>query len=147
MDKLGGFHTYLNAQAEEYMISNTDIRYFFDTYYDNFMHSLAWEDHLLEPDSREEWLATLRACADDQQQRCADNQILLEQYLYPLSSNPALLSDEGYDLLLSFCRDFYYSNYTEPALLIRIIDILLPHYEDRSDTESLLFLYICAGFS
>lgn len=25
MDKLGGFHTYLNAQAEEYMISNTDI--------------------------------------------------------------------------------------------------------------------------
>ena len=34
MDKLGGFHTYLNAQAEEYMISNTDIRYFFDTYYD-----------------------------------------------------------------------------------------------------------------
>ena len=41
MDKLGGFHTYLNAQAEEYMISNTDIRYFFDTYYDNFMHSLA----------------------------------------------------------------------------------------------------------
>lgn len=44
MDKLGGFHTYLNAQAEEYMISNTDIRYFFDTYYDNFMHSLAWED-------------------------------------------------------------------------------------------------------
>lgn len=129
------------------MISNTDIRYFFDTYYDNFMHSLAWEDHLLEPASREEWLATLRTCADDQQQRCADNQILLEQYLYPLSSNPALLSDEGYDLLLSFCRDFYYSNYTEPALLIRIIDILLPHYEDRSDTESLLFLYICAGFS
>ena len=129
------------------MISNTDIRYFFDTYYDNFMHSLSWEDHLLEPASREEWLATLRACADDQQQRCADNQILLEQYLYPLSSNPALLSDEGYDLLLSFCRDFYYSNYTEPALLIRIIDILLPHYEDRSDTESLLFLYICAGFS
>ena len=129
------------------MISNTDIRYFFDTYYDNFMHSLAWEDHLLEPASREEWLATLRACADDQQQRCADNQILLEQYLYPLSSNPALLSDEGYDLLLSFCRDFYYSNYTEPTLLIRIIDILLPHYEDRSDTESLLFLYICAGFS
>ena len=53
------------------MISNTDIRYFFDTYYDNFMHSLAWEDHLLEPASREEWLATLRACADDQQQRCA----------------------------------------------------------------------------
>ena len=47
MDKLGGFHTYLNAQAEEYMISNTDIRYFFDTYYDNFMHSLAWEDYLL----------------------------------------------------------------------------------------------------
>ena len=39
MDKLGGFHTYLNAQAEEYMISNTDIRYFFDTYYDNFMQS------------------------------------------------------------------------------------------------------------
>lgn len=76
-----------------------------------------------------------------------NNQILLEQYLYPLSSNPALLSDEGYDLLLSFCRDFYYRNYTEPALLIRIIDILLPHYEDRSDTESLLFLYICAGFS
>ena len=111
------------------MISNTDIRYFFDTYYDNFMHSLAWEDYLLEPASREEWLATLRACADDQQQRCADNQILLEQYLYPLSSNPALLSDEGYDLLLSFCRDFYYSNYTEPALLIRIIDILLPHYK------------------
>ena len=147
MDKLGGFHAYLNAQAEEYMISNTDIRYFFDTYYDNFMHSLSWEDHLLEPASREEWLATLRACADDQQQRCADNQILLEQYLYPLSSNPALLSDEGYDLLLSFCRDFYYNNYTEPALLIRIIDILLPHYEDRSDTESLLFLYICAGFS
>ena len=68
MDKLGGFHTYLNAQAEEYMISNTDIRYFFDTYYDNFMHSLDWEDHLLEPASREEWLATLRACADDQQQ-------------------------------------------------------------------------------
>ena len=29
MDKLGGFHTYLNAQTEEYMISNTDIRYFF----------------------------------------------------------------------------------------------------------------------
>ena len=52
MDKLGGFHTYLNAQAEEYMISNTDIRYFFDTYYDNFMHSLAWEDHLLEPVSQ-----------------------------------------------------------------------------------------------
>lgn len=61
MDKLGGFHTYLNAQAEEYMISNTDIRYFFDTYYDNFMHSLAWEDHLLEPASREEWHATLRS--------------------------------------------------------------------------------------
>ena len=66
------------------------------------MHSLAWEDHLLEPASREEWLATLRACADDQQQRCADNQILLEQYLYPLSSNPALLSDEGYDLFTFF---------------------------------------------
>ena len=47
MDKLGGFHTYLNAQAEEYMISNTDIRYFFDTYYDNFMHSLAWEENIL----------------------------------------------------------------------------------------------------
>ena len=55
MDKLGGFHTYLNAQAEEYMISNTDIRYFFDTYYDNFMHSLAWEDHLLEPAVRNGW--------------------------------------------------------------------------------------------
>lgn len=58
MDKLGGFHTYLNAQAEEYMISNTDIRYFFDTYYDNFMHSLAGGSPSGAA-SREEWLATL----------------------------------------------------------------------------------------
>lgn len=129
------------------MITCEDIRYFFQTYYDNFITSISWEDRLLEPAKREEWLKKLRACADEQQHICAENQRLLETYLYPLGKAPTCLSAECYDLILSFCRKLYYSRYTEPTLLLYIIDILIPHYLQKNDRESLLFLYICGGYA
>lgn len=129
------------------MVTCEDIRYFFQTYYDNFITSVSWEDRLLEPAGREEWLKKLRACADEQQRICAENQRLLETYLYPLKKDATCLSAECYDLILSFCRKLYYSRYTEPALLLYIIDILIPHYLQKNDRESLLFLYICGGYA
>ena len=106
MDKLGGFHTYLNAQAEEYMISNTDIRYFLIltmttsctvspgriTFWSLPAVRNGWQRFAHVQMTSSSAVRTIRYC--------------LEQYLYPLSSNPALLSDEGYDLLLSFAVIF-----------------------------------------
>lgn len=138
---------YFITQGGFLMITCEDIRYFFETYYDNFITSVSWEDRLLEPANRDEWLKKLRACADEQQRICAENQNLLETYLYRFKDDSASLSAECYDMILSFCRKLYYSRYTEPALLLYIIDILLPHYLQTDDRESLLFLYICGGYA
>ncbi len=129
------------------MYYNEDIVSFLDTYYNNLTTSIAWENQLLEPASKEDWIKTVKACARAQQRICLENQQLLERFFYPLKKNPELLSDEGYDIMLAFCQKFYYSPLVEPTLLLEFTDILLPHYERKNDMESLIFLYICIGYT
>lgn len=129
------------------MINSKEINVFFHTYFDNYIRSIAWEDHILEPASEEDWIARLRECSIFQMEIYQENQTLLEKYIYTLRKSPSLLSDQGYDMLLALCRKLYYSDFTEPALLLAIVDLLVPHYIQKNDCESLLFLYLCGGYS
>lgn len=129
------------------MFRSEDINAFFQTYLENYITSTTWETLLLKPATREEWLARLKSCSIYQQNIRQENQALLDEYVYSVKANPALLSNENFDLILSFCQRLYDSDDAEPIFLIEIAELLIPHYEAQNDIESLLFLYTCAGYS
>lgn len=129
------------------MFRQDEISAFYQTYSDNFTKSVSLEEQLLEPVSKEEWISRLKNCACLQQKICNENQALLDKYFYSVQADPTLISDEEYDYILFCCRQMYYSDYPDPTFLLGITRILIPHYLAANDTESLLFLYICTGFS
>lgn len=53
--------------------------------------------------------------------------------------------DAAYDSLYFWTRDMYHRNINDVFLLEQFLNILLPHYETKKDSEHLVFCYMCAG--
>lgn len=129
------------------MISVSDIEYAFENYFSNFINSISLEEKLLAPAPKEEWIRRLRDCASFQQNICAENQHLIDTLNTLLTEPPSEFTSAHYDMILKYCRKLYYANYNEPPILLDLAQKLIPYYERLEDTESLLFLYICAGYA
>ncbi len=129
------------------MFRSEDINAFFQTYLENYITSATCESLLLKPATKEEWIARLKSCTIYQQNIRQQNQALLEEYIYSAKADPSVLSNENFDLILSFCQKLYDSDDVEPTFLIEISELLIPHYEKLSDMESLLFLYTCTAYA
>lgn len=53
--------------------------------------------------------------------------------------------DASFDSLYFWTRHMYHRNISDVFLLEKFLNILLPHYETKQDTEHLPFCYMCAG--
>ena len=52
-------------------------------------------------------------------------------YFSTLKEDKSTLSNSQYDLVLSYCRKLYYSQYNEPSLQLRFAKELISHYEAK----------------
>ncbi len=129
------------------MISCEDINHFFTTYRENLKQSFQWYDRIFSSASKEEWLANLECRAYAMSKIFAQNQSMIDNFLKPILAAPDILSDDGFDLMLTWLKKMYYGEYDEPFFLRALSLALIPHYEKLHSVENLLFLYICAGYA
>ena len=129
------------------MISCDDINHFFITYRENLKQSFQWNDRIFSSASKEEWLASMKCRAAAMNDIFIENQSMIDDFLKPILAAPESLSDEGFDLLLTWLKKMYYGEYDEPFFLRGLSLALIPHYEELHSVENLLFLYICAGYA
>ena len=130
------------------MVTCSEIEYFFETYISNYSNSLSLEEQIMEPvASKNEWIAHIKRLSRSQQNLCQENDLLIHDYFHMLDTNLDQLGRAQYDLILKYCRKLYYSTYNEPVFLLKCVDALTPFYAKIHDIDSLLFLYICGGFS
>lgn len=129
------------------MVSIDDISYAFEVYFSNFINSISLDEKLLVPAPKDKWLGRLQDCARFQASIYQENQRMIDILNTLLTEQPDTLTDAHYDTILKYCRKLYYANSTEPPLLLSLARKLIPHYEKSDDTESLLFLYTCAGYA
>ena len=129
------------------MISCDDINHFFITYRENLKQSFQWNDRIFSSASKEEWLASMKCRAAAMNDIFIENQSMIDDFLKPILAAPKSLSDEGFDLMLTWLKKMYYGEYDEPFFLRALSLALIPHYEKLRSVENLLFLYICAGYA
>lgn len=129
------------------MISVENIEYAFETYFSNFQTSISLNEKLLEPVAKEEWIRRLRDCASFQQSISDENLHIVNNFksLFVYHTEP--LTSVHYDTILKYCIKSYYARNNEPVILLNLAQKLIPHYEQLEDTETLLFLYNCAGYA
>lgn len=128
-------------------MTDNDIKLFFDVYFNNFITSISWDEQIHAPATKEEWIGCLKNCGRSRYQLCVEDDLLFRSFFTHLKEDTPALSNSQFDLILSYCRKLYYSQYNEPSLLLRFAEELIPHYKANKDIESLIFLYTCAGYS
>lgn len=128
-------------------MTDSDIKLFFDVYFNNFITSISWDEQIHAPAAKEEWIRCLKNCGRSRYQLCIEDDLLFHSFFTHLKEDKSTLSNSQYDLVLSYCRKLYYSQYNEPSLQLRFAKELISHYEANKDVESLIFLYTCAAYS
>ena len=128
-------------------MTDSDIKLFFDVYFNNFITSISWDEQIHAPATKEEWIRCLKNCGRSRYQLCIEDDLLFHSFFTHLKEDKSTLSNSQYDLVLSYCRKLYYSQYNEPSLQLRFAKELISHYEANKDVESLIFLYTCAAYS
>lgn len=129
------------------MITCDDINLFFETYRKNRKECFRWDDRIFCSNTKEIWLSTMKKRAFAVHKIYIQNDSLLDRSLLPLLSAPSELNEEQADCLLNWLKRFYYGKDDEPFLIHSLAELLLPFYEKRNDTENLIFLYTCGGYS
>lgn len=129
------------------MITCDDINLLFETYRENRKECFKWDDRIFCSDTKETWLGAMKKRAFAVHKIYTQNDNLLDQVLEPLLSTPSELTEELADCLLNWLKRIYFGKDDEPFLIRSITELLLPFYEEKNDTENLIFLYTCGGYS
>ncbi len=129
------------------MITCADLNRFFSTYRENLKTSFAWNDRILTPSSKEEWIAMMKSRAMAMHEIYTENDTLMNEVLVPFLNHPELFSEDHFSTVLTWLKKLYYGEYDEPFFLRRLCLALIPHYEANDAVEDLLFLYVCAGYA
>ena len=108
-------------------MTDSDIKLFFDVYFNNFITSISWDEQIHAPAAKEEWIRCLKNCGRSRYQLCIEDDLLFHSFFTHLKEDKSTLSNSQYDLVLSYCRKLYYSQYNEPSLQLRFAKELISH--------------------
>ena len=114
-------------------MTDSDIKLFFDVYFNNFITSISWDEQIHAPAAKEEWIRCVKNCGRSRYQLCIEDDLLFHSFFTHLKEDKSTLSNSQYDLVLSYCRKLYYSQYNEPSLQLRFAKELISHYEANKD--------------
>ena len=106
-------------------MTDSDIKLFFDVYFNNFITSISWDEQIHAPAAKEEWIRCLKNCGRSRYQLCIEDDLLFHSFFTHLKEDKSTLSNSQYDLVLSYCRKLYYSQYNEPSLQLRFAKELM----------------------
>lgn len=113
-----------------------DLRYDYQKYHQ-------YNDSIFVDLSHEDWISMFSRRARRYSDMFAkNNQRITELRDY---FDGDLVEEAAYDSLYYWTRHLYHRNINDIYLIEQLLDILLPHYEQKQDLEHLVFCYMCAG--
>lgn len=105
--------------------------------------SSVYNDSIFFNLSQEEWLNMFGRRASNFAQFYDDNNKAIDELKNYFSQDN--VPEAAYDSLYFYTRRMFHHNDNDVFLIEDLMNILLPHYEEKQDMEHLIFCYTCAG--
>lgn len=109
----------------------------------SYKQSNIYNDSIFLDLSHKEWTDMFERRAAQFAKFYEDNNQAIDELTDYFKSN--FVPEAAYDSLFFYTKVMYHSNTNDVFLFEKLINILLPHYEELHDEEHLIFCYMCAG--
>lgn len=115
---------------------------FLDYEYD-YKRFNTYNDSIFFPLSSDEWISMFRRRAKKYSELYSKNNsalAIIKDYFYDTN-----VPEAAYDSLYYWTRHLMFRNTNDMFMYEQMMDILIPHYEEKQDIEHLMLCYLCSG--
>ena len=94
-------------------MTDSDIKLFFDVYFNNFITSISWDEQIHAPAAKEEWIRCLKNCGRSRYQLCIEDDLLFHSFFTHLKEDKSTLSNSqcSRSKFLSYFLIFFVKNF------------------------------------